>query len=140
MFKRKNKEVGPVINEFTGRDNQPLKSSPEPAFDEVKEEDSWHERNEKDGFIPIEDIPDNFDEDKILAEIDESLEKEGRLNLSLAEIAAERTKRSIALLKKYGEKEVAEEQKRKIFFNHIENIKKEVERMSEEYFGVEEAA
>ncbi len=139
MFKRK-KETGPVINEFADRKNLPVKMNPEPAFDEIKEEEKWPERNAPESFIPIEDIPDDIDEDKILEEIDKSIEKEKKINYSIVDLALERTVRSIELLKKYGEKEVTDEQKKKIFFNHVENLRKEFERMEQMEDKLDEVA
>lgn len=139
MFKKR-KETGPVINEFADRHNLPTKSSPELAFDEVAEEEKWPERKAPEGFIPIEDIPDDFDEDKILEEIDKSMEKEEKIDYSIVDLALERTIRSIELLKKYGEKEVTDEQKKKIFFNHVENLRKEFERLEQMEDELDEVA
>lgn len=142
MFK-KGKEGEASINEFEGRKNLPPNRNPEPAFDEVKEEETWHERNKPEGFIPIENIPDpDFDENKFLEEIDKSLETEKNVEKIISDEAWQRTKVSIQLLKKYGENvdNLSKEQIEKIFSNHFENIQKEVDKIREEYLEAQERA
>lgn len=89
-------------------------------------------------YVPPEEFIDDFDENRMLDEIDEAWEQEKDQLVDIAEIVKDRILQSIALSKKYGNKEPNREAIQKIWQQHWEHVSREIREQDRELEEIEE--